>query len=133
MLKVVGTLFIKDRKLLLNQPRKRPIYQLIAGKMEEGETPAEAIYREACEELITDTLRPELFEFLMNFEETASSDPNLKIDYYLFNYTGELNFKLQTSDEITDFVWYNTKTNVPLSPTLEHIVIPYCIQNNLID
>ncbi len=133
MLKVVGTLFIKDRKLLLNQPRKRPIYQLIAGKMEEGETPAEAIYREACEELITDALNPKLFEFLMNFEETASSDPNLKIDYYLFNYKGEFNIPLQTSEEITDFVWYNTNTKVPLSPTLEHIVIPYCIKNNLID
>ena len=38
MLQVVGTLFIKDKKLLLNRPRKRPIFQLIAGKMEAGET-----------------------------------------------------------------------------------------------
>ena len=133
MLKVVGTLFIKDRKLLLNSPRKREIYQLIAGKMEAGETPAEAIYREACEELSTNTLNSSLFEFLMNFEETASSDPNLKIDYYLFNYKEPLNCQLITTDEIADFVWYDTKTKLPLSPTLEHIVIPYCIKNNLID
>ncbi len=133
MLKVVGTLFIKNRKLLLNQPRKRPIYQLIAGKLEGEETPLEAIYRESSEELMTNSLDSTLFEFLMNFEETASSDPNLKIDYYLFNYRGELNCPLKTSEEITNFVWYTTKMDIPLSPTLEHIVIPYCIKNNLID
>ena len=133
MLKVVGTLFIKNRKLLLNKPRKREIFQLIAGKMEQNETPIDAIFRESSEELLTNTLDKSLFEFLMNFEETASSDPNLKIDYYLFNYKGDLTCQLQTSEEIADFVWYDSTLNIPLSPTLQHIVIPYCLKNNLID
>ena len=134
MLQVVGTLFIKDRKLLLNRPRKRPIFQLIAGKMEINEQPLDAIYRESCEELATNNLDKSKFEFLMEFEETAASDPNLKIHYFLFNYQDELNCNLTTSEEITELIWYNTTmTDIPLSPTLNHIVIPYCLDNNLID
>ena len=134
MLQVVGTLFIKNRKLLLNRPRKRPIFQLIAGKMEQNESPIDAIFRESCEELSTNNLNKNSFNFLMEFEETASSDPNLKIHYYLFNYEEELNCELSTNDEITEFIWYNTLVNdIQLSPTLNHIVIPYCLKNNLID
>ena len=134
MLKVVGTLFIKNRKLLLNRPRKRPIFQLIAGKIEPNEVPQEAIYREACEELSTTDLNPNAFKFIMEFEETASSDPNLKIHYYLFNYEEELNCNLLTTEEITEFIWFDTSmTDIALSPTLNHIVIPYCKENNLID
>ena len=134
MLKVVGTVFIKDRKLLLNRPRKRPIFQLIAGKIEPNETPIDAVFRESCEELSTDNLDRNKFEFLMEFEETAASDPNLKIHYYLFTYKEELNCQLSTTEEITELIWYDTSmTELPLSPTLNHIVIPYCIKNNLID
>ena len=134
MLKVVGTLFIKDRKLLLDKPRKRPTHQMVGGKVEPNETPTQAAYREACEELVTDTLDPSLFEFIMDFEETASSDPNLKIHFHLFRYNGILNCEPQTSDEIEGFLWYNTSLGESmLTPTLKHYVIPYCIKNNLID
>lgn len=134
MLKVVGTIIIENRKLLLNQPRKRAIYQLIAGKIEQGETPLQAIYREASEEIMTDTLNPNAFEFLMEFEETASSDPNLKIHYYLFNYKDKLLCEPQISDEIANFLWYDTSIkDIELSPTLKNVVIPYLIKNGLID
>ena len=48
---VVGTMFFKDKKLLIDKPRKRPTYQMIGGKVEEGETPLEAAIRECHEEL----------------------------------------------------------------------------------
>ena len=134
MLQVVGSLFIKNRKLLLNRPRKRPVFQLIAGKMEENESPLESIYRESCEELSTNLLDINKFNFIMEFEETASSDPKLKIYYYLFNYNDEFNFELIENEEISEFIWYDTSIkNIKLSPTLQNIVIPYCIKNNLID
>ena len=59
---VVGALFIKDNKLLLNKPRKRNIYQLIAGKIEDGETPQEALKREIMEELETEITVGELID-----------------------------------------------------------------------
>ena len=50
-MKVVGTMFFKNQKLLIDKPRKRPTYQMIGGRVEEGETPLEAAIRECREEL----------------------------------------------------------------------------------
>lgn len=36
---VVGTMFFKDKKLLIDKPRKRPTYQMIGGRVEVGEIP----------------------------------------------------------------------------------------------
>ena len=48
MLKVVGTMFFNNRKLLIDKPRKRPTYQMVGGKVEEGERPLEAAIRESA-------------------------------------------------------------------------------------
>lgn len=134
-MKVVGTIFLKDRKLLLDKPTKRPTHQMIGGKVENGETPLQAAVRECHEELGSKAKFDEnLFEFIMDFDEIASSDPNLKIHFYLFKYNGDLSGELTTSDEIASFLWYNTSLGGDiLSNTLNHKVIPYCIENNLID
>ena len=39
---VVGTMFFKDDKLLIDKPHKRATYQMIGGRVEENETPLEA-------------------------------------------------------------------------------------------
>lgn len=133
MLKVVGTIFIKNNKLLLDKPRKRPTYQMIGGKVEEGETVLEAAIRECHEELGNKIVFDETkFELVMDFVETATSDPNLKIHFHLFNYTGDLKGKFTTSEEIEDFIWYDTTVNIPLSHVLNNKVIPYCLENKLI-
>ena len=43
---VVGTMFFKDNKLLIDKPRKRPTYQMIGGKVEDCENPLDAAIRE---------------------------------------------------------------------------------------
>ena len=45
-MKVVGTMFFQDEKLLIDKPRKIPTYQMIGGRVEENETPLEAAIRE---------------------------------------------------------------------------------------
>jgi 8-oxo-dGTP pyrophosphatase MutT (NUDIX family) len=131
---VVGTLFIEDNKLLLNLSRKRSIYQLVAGKMEVGETPIEAMIREAHEELGGEAIIDEsAFEQILEFDEIASSDNVTPIHYYLFKYNWKIGGKITTSEEITSYLWYDTSIkDVLLSNTLNHVVIPYCIENNLI-
>lgn len=134
MLKVVGTIFIKDNKLLIDKPRTKPTHQMIGGKVEEGETPLQAAIRECYEELGTKAIFDESkFIQIMDFDEIATSDPNLKIHFYVFKYEGELQGQLETSDEIDSFLWYDTSLgeNI-LSNTLKHQVIPYCLKNNLI-
>ena len=54
---VVGTMFFKDNKLLIDKPRKRPTYQMIGGRVEDGETPLDAAKRECHEELRSEERR----------------------------------------------------------------------------
>ena len=133
-MRVVGTIFIRDNKLLLDKPRKRPTYQMIGGKVEEGETPLEGAIRECHEELGDKAIfDPSKIEYIMEFDEIASSDGVTPIHFYLFNYTGDLEGELSTSEEIESFLWYDSsKREDILSNTLKHKVIPYCIENNLI-
>ena len=133
-MEVVGTLFIRDNKLLLVKPRRRPTYQLPAGKVEEGENTLQAAIRECHEELGKNAIFDEAkFKFIMDFNEIASSDNMTHIHFYLYMYDGELEGTLQESEEIEYFIWYETKMgNNMLSNTLKNEVIPYCIKNNLI-
>ena len=134
MLHVVGTMFFKDKKILIDKPRKRPTYQMIGGAVEEGETPLQAAIRECHEELgAFADFNEENFEEIMDFDEIATSDPNKKIHFHVFKYNGILEGKLTESDEIESFLWYDSSIKEDiLSNTLKNEVIPYCIKNKLI-
>lgn len=131
---VVGTMFFKDYKLLIDKPRKRPTYQMIGGKVEKHETPLQAAIRECHEELGSKAIFDEsLFELVMEFDEIATSDGITPIHFYVFKYNGKLNGKLNTSEEIEKFMWYDsTKGDEILSNTLKNEVVPYCIKKDLI-
>jgi len=133
--KVVGTMFFKDGKLLIDKPRKRPTYQMIGGGVEEGETVLEAAIRECHEELGKQAIFDEKkLEFVMDFEEIATSDPNLKIHMHIFIYRGILEGEVTLSDEIENFYWFGKEDDQNmLSNTLKHKIIPYCIENGLIN
>lgn len=133
-MKVVGTMFFKDNKLLIDKPRKRPTYQMIGGRVEEGETPQEAAIRECHEELGKDAIFDEnKIELVMEFDEIATSDGKTPIHFYVFKYDGELEGVLTTSEEIEKFQWYDSTLGTEmLSNTLKNEVIPYCLQKKLI-
>ena len=131
---VVGTMFFKDNKLLIDKPSKRLTYQMVGGKVEKGETPMQAAIRECHEELGEKAIFDEsLFNLTMEFDEIATSDGITPIHFYVFTYKGELKGDLNTSEEIERFKWYETKDgNEILSNTLKNEVVPYCIKNGLI-
>lgn len=133
-MEVVGTLFIKNNKLLLVKPSRRSTYQLPAGKVENGETTKEAAIRECHEELGKKAIFDESkFKFIIDFDEIASSDNMTHIHFHLYMYEGDLQGTLQESEEIEYFIWYESKMGIDmLSNTLKNEVIPYCIKNNLI-
>ena len=120
---VVGTMFFKYGKLLIDKPRKRPTFQMIGGRIETNETPLEAAIRECYEELGEDAKFDESnFEFVMDFEEIATSDQSTKIHFYVFKYNGELKF-----------MWFGIDDDINLlSNTLKNEVVPYCIEQGLI-
>ncbi len=131
---VVGTMIFKDKKLLIDKPRKRPTYQMIGGKVEQGETPLEAAIRECHEELGKEAIFDvDLFELIMEFDEIATSDGLTPIHFYVFKYNGILEGILETSEEIENFMWYSTQEGFEiLSNTLKNEVVPYCLKNELI-
>ena len=134
-MKVVGTMFFKDRKLLIDKPRKRNTYQMIGGRVEDGETPLEAAIRE-CHEELSDSCKfvESLFELVMDFDEIATSDGVTKIHFYVFKYNGELKDEPVTGEEIEKFLWYQTSDGIDiLSNTLKNEVVPYAIENGYID
>ena len=131
---VVGTMFFDEERLLIDKPRKRNTYQMIGGRVEDNETPLEAAIRECHEELGSEALFDEkLFELVMEFDEIATSDGITPIHFYVFKYNGILKGKLNTSEEIENFKWYDTTcTDTELSNTLKNEVIPYCLTKRLI-
>lgn len=131
---VVGTMFFNDNKLLIDKPRKRSTYQMVGGGVEDGETPLQAAIRECYEELGSHVeLDERLFELVMDFDEIATSDPNKKIHFYVFEYKGKLNAEPEISDEIESFLWYDSTCGMDiLSNTLRNEVVPYCLEKGKI-
>ena len=133
-MRVVGTMFIDDNKLLIDKPRKRHTYQMIGGRIEEKETPLEAAIRECHEERGNNAIFDEnLFELVMEFDEIATSDGVTPIHFYVFKYNGTLDGSLAISEEIEKFLWYDSSMGTSiLSNTLKNEVIPYCLSKKLI-
>lgn len=133
-MKVVGTMFFRDEKILIDKPRKRATYQMIGGRVEENESPLEAAIRECHEELGENAIFDEKsFELVMEFDEIATSDGVTPIHFYVFLYRGELEGEITTSEEIEKFMWYDTSCGTEiLSNTLKNEVIPYCVEEKLI-
>ena len=131
---VVGTMFFKDNKLLIDKPRKRLTYQMIGGRVEEGESPLAAAIRECHEELGEKAIFDESkISLVMDFEEIATSDNKTMIHFYVYKYDGELKGELTESAEIDNFLWYESSLGEEiLSNTLKHEVVPYCLEKKLI-
>ncbi len=131
---VVGTMFFKNEKLLIDKPRKRPTFQMIGGRVENDETPLEAAIRECHEELGNKAIFDEkLFELVMEFDEIATSDGKTPIHFFVYKYNGTLEGTLTISEEIEEFKWYESSQETDiLSNTLKHEVVPYCLENKLI-
>ena len=134
IINVVGTMFFKDGKLLINKPRKRPTFQMIGGSVTNGETPLEAAIRECHEELGNQVIFNEQnFEFVMDFIETATSNPDLNIHMHIFKYNGILEGDLTVSDEIEEFMWFGVNDDQGiLSNTLKNKILPYALEQKLI-
>ena len=134
LMEVVGTMFFKNGKILIDKPRSKKTFQMVGGKVEEGETIKEAAIRKCHEELGSNAIFDEnLLEFVMDFEEIATSDPTKRIHMNIFKYKGILEGELTTSDEIEKFMWFGSNDDRKLlSNTLKNEIIPYCIKNGLI-
>lgn len=127
---------IKDDKIMCIRYKdiNKDFFDIPGGKVEDGETPLDAAKRECHEELGNNAIFDErLFELVMEFDEIATSDGKTPIHFYVFKYNGPLDGSLSLSEEIENFMWYESSVGTDiLSNTLKNEVVPYCLKNNLI-
>lgn len=127
---------IKDDKIMCIRYKdiNKDFFDIPGGKVEDGETPLDAAKRECHEELGSNAIFDEtLFELVMEFDEIATSDGKTPIHFYVFKYNGPLDGSLSLSEEIENFMWYESSVGTDiLSNTLKNEVVPYCLKNNLI-
>ena len=104
------------------------------GHINLGESIINGAIRECHEELGNEAMfDSNQIELVMEFDEIATSDGKTPIHFYVFKYNGLLEGKLNISEEIENFKWYESVDGTDiLSNTLKNEVIPYCLKNNLI-
>ena len=132
IVKTVGIMFFKDKKLLVNKPRLRPTYQIVGGHIEKGESPIQAIIRECREELGDKALFDiDKIKYVMDFIEVNTAFPDKEIHMHLFIYEGILEGELSLSEEIENFKWISKDDDRSiLSDALRNEIIPYGIKNH---
>ena len=91
-MKVVGTMFFKNNMLLIDKPRKRPTYQMIGGKVEKSDSSILSAAIRECREELGDKvyLDENLFTFVMDFKEVATSNPDQIIHMHILRFPTDL-------------------------------------------
>lgn len=95
----VGLLLIRDKKLLVVKERGKSFFVLPGGKIDEGESPLDALKRELEEELDVETL---------NIKKYNSYDLQGKSKKYVINFTvykGEVKGNIQPVGDTEEILW----------------------------
>jgi len=127
-----GGVIIKDRKVLVARSINKDSFMTPGGKLENEETPVQALKRELMEE-IQINVDTNTLEHLGTFEAEAAGKAgvNLRMDVYLVkDFMGEP----RPSSEIEEIKWIGTQTRgIEIGSIFEHDVMPLLKQRNLID
>lgn len=136
-IQVVGTVFIKDGKLLISMSQrsaKKGKYTLVGGGVEAGETLKQAARRECQEEIANgfDISEDELVEIL-SFKEPALSDPeNLMIEMHMMKALKDVDVELIPNEEILEYKWFKLGDDESvLSSAVKDYLLPWAIKNNM--
>ncbi len=117
-----GLIVIKDGHLLVDRKMNSDFYLLPGGRIEERETPEEALYREINEELSTTIVAGSLVYF-DTFEDVAANEPDSIIQIQA--YFGQLDSQPISASEIVEIYWFGTESDLMLlSPIIRNKVWP---------
>lgn len=127
-----GGVIIRNRKLLVTRSFGKDFFIAPGGKLEDSETPIEALKREIYEELQV-KIEIESLEHLGTFRATAAEKQNTVVEMYVYvinKYSG----KIVPSGEIEAIRWIDSNTSdVQIGSIFEHDVVPILKQRDLID
>jgi mutator protein MutT len=127
-----GGVILKDRRLLVTRSAGKDVFVAPGGKLENGETPEEALEREIMEEVRV-KIDVSRLEKLGTFQAIAAGheDKTLEMNVFIIH---EMFGEPIPSSEVEEIMWVNSQTkDVALGSIFEHDVIPLLKQKNLID
>ncbi len=128
----VGGVLIRDKKLLVCRTRGKDFFVAPGGKIEKGESPAEALVRELKEEASVSVLSKDL-ETFGTFYAPAIGDENnvLRMDVFLvMSWEGEI----RPGEEVEEVRWLGSTPGegVRVGSIFAHHVIPKLKERGLI-
>lgn len=128
-----GAVIIRDRKVLMTRTRGKDIFVNPGGKLEAGETPAQALIRELREELGIMVTEAD-FELLGTFHAQAAYDPAkaLVMDVFAVHaWKGEIT----PQREIEELAWIGTELpdGMQVGSIMQHDVLPLLARRGMID
>lgn len=126
-------IIIQDRKLLVERSIGKELFIAPGGKIEEGETPKQALVRELMEEFQIEVDEEDLTEF-GTFRAVAAGQTDKIVEMEVFiveRWQGE-----PTADnEVEEIRWITSRPEegIAIGSIFEHEVIPRLVAGNLID
>lgn len=122
---VVSALIMRDAAGAILVVRKEGTnkFMLPGGKIEPGELPAEAVIREAAEE-ISVVLEQQELHFVGEFLTDATNEPGWGVRAYVFEHPFIADWKL--AGEIAEAQWLDANSPLPrnIGPLLSEVLLP---------
>ena len=127
----IVAIVVKDNTFFMVKKVGTDIWTSLGGKPEGEETEEQALIREIKEEVNCDT---EIIRKLDDFVAKAvHDDAMVRLSAYLVNLIGEIVIS-DPELEACEFITKDYKDKaIKLPPSIEEQIIPYCIENKLLD
>lgn len=122
---LVTTLYIKDKKILLYK-NKESKYDILTNIVDLEDTPLESTIK-YTKELFNNNICDDKFSFI----KTLRLKDRNNLNYLnIFKYDEELDFNI--NDNIK-YIYYDTKCDLEISDIVKKDILPYLIENNIIN
>lgn len=127
-----GAVLIQDRKYLVTRSAGKDFFIAPGGKLEQNETPVEALKRELQEEIQID-INTSTVEHLGTFYAEAAGKDGLMLEMFVYK-VNDFEGAPEASSEVEELLWINTETTgIKIGSIFEHDVMPLLKQLDLID
>lgn len=127
-----GGVILRDRKFLVTRSTGKDFFIAPGGKLENSESPVQALKRELNEE-IKINIDTTTLENLGTFHAQAAGKDGVLLEMYVFK-VNDYNGEPTPSSEVEEIMWINTQTTgIQIGSIFEHEVMPLLKQKDLID
>ncbi len=131
MIHKIAAVVIQDNKFLMVRKKGKDVWTSLGGHPEVGETEEQSLLREIKEEMGCDA---KIEHKIGDFEAPAAhDDATVRLSVYLVTLIGKIVFEDPELEEYRFIDKNYKKENIKLPGSIIQKIIPYCIQNKLLN